>query len=86
MRFHRRPRERAAKPTQRVALWLMPVATLAVTGSPMKALACPDCWVGREARSELWTGASAQYLSLGVLPFLVTVTLCLLVEGRDGSR
>ncbi|HEX6241643.1 MAG TPA: hypothetical protein VFZ61_12135 [Polyangiales bacterium] len=65
-----------------MALWLMPVATLAASWLPARALACPDCWVGREARAGLWTASSVQYVALGLLPFIVTVTLCLLIEAR----
>jgi hypothetical protein len=65
-----------------VALWLMPLATSLVASPAATALACPDCWVGRAARTEVWSDSFALYLGLGLVPFAVSAAVCLLIETR----
>jgi hypothetical protein len=71
--------------TARAPLGLLLVQSLAVVRS---AAACPDCAVGRTARSQVWGEDFALYLLLTVLPFLLIGAVCLSVEaiGRPPRR
>jgi hypothetical protein len=45
--------------------------------------ACPTCPAGREARSEVWTGAFGENLLHTLLPFVVIGVICACVEWMD---
>jgi hypothetical protein len=55
-------------PLRALSLALVFLASLALTPP---AEACPDCAVGREARSLVWTEDFARNLLLAVVPFLL---------------
>jgi hypothetical protein len=44
------------------------------------AVACPNCSVGRQARSEVWNSDFGFNLSVALLPFLLIAGICLWVE------
>jgi len=60
-----------------LALGLAVCATVAVAPA---ALACPDCAVGRQARTEVWNDDFAFNLFVALLPFLMIGAVCLRVE------
>ena len=59
-------------------------ALLACIGWAAPAMACPNCAVGREARSEVWNRDFAFNLAVALLPFLLIGSICVRVEATDG--
>lgn len=53
---------------------------LALTSAASLARACPDCAVGRAARSRLWHDDFWLYLTFSVLPFALIGALCIGIE------
>ena len=54
------------------------VASILTLASP--AAACPDCAVGRQARSEVWNQDFGPNLLFALLPFLLIGVICLAAE------
>lgn len=50
------------------------------------ALACPNCAVGIQARTEVWNGDFWFNLLVAVMPFLVIAAVCTYVEQRDTKQ
>ena len=61
------------------------VALIALTIAP-EAAACPNCAVGKQARSEVWNGEFGFNLAVVALPFLLIGGLCLRVDSLGRRR
>ena len=65
------------------------VAALSLMGTLAFAFpghACPDCAVGRKARSEVLSNRFSFHLLAAVLPFLVVAAICLRIEGLGNDK
>lgn len=87
--YGRLPKLRLFRPTD-AARTPRAVATLRSVGAVLStgamffaaapAAACPDCAVGRQARSEVWNDDFARNVFVALLPFIVIGTICVRVE------
>lgn len=82
-----RPQSPLPPAATRVTPWRVAMMTCAVLGALLfaaPALACPDCAVGIQARSDVWSQDFWFNLLVAVMPFLVIGAACIYVEERDG--
>jgi len=65
----------------RVLLGALPACTALGIASPARA--CPNCAVGRQARSEVWNQDFGENLTVALLPFAIVGALCVRIEAES---
>ncbi|MEY4576431.1 MAG: hypothetical protein RL701_1134 [Pseudomonadota bacterium] len=67
--------------------FLLSLSVLTVTlASAAAAKACPDCAIGRQARSAVFYGEDfAANLTIALLPFVIIGAICMWAEARGRS-
>jgi hypothetical protein len=78
--FRRDSRPRAPRARHARRLVVAAAALLLALGWVKPARACPDCAIGRQARTEVWSDDFAFHVCVTVLPFLIIGCVCIALE------